>query len=258
MQQSGAALPPSVARTAHRKAAKIEQSCSNCPRRHICVVGVLDSSQLDILSSSIQRQRPVHAGKSIFSAGETYKGVFIVRSGFFKSCLINREGELQITGFHLPGEIFGVEGIGKGSYLHTVEALDTGSVCRIPASVLNSNEGENSRLVQWLVSQMSGIILRDSEMIFSLARMSAPRRLAVFLIDFFDRMQRSGFPRNDLMLGMSRTEMGNYLGLAEETVCRLFTRLQHSGIVSVNRRRIKSYDLDKLQRLATGVGLAKA
>jgi len=224
-----------------------ENGCNSCPRRQVCPAGELDLPDLHEFSSNVNRQRSVRIGQLIFADGEPFKGIYIVRSGFFKSYLINRDGELQVTGFHLPGEVFGIEGISSRTYNHSVEALDTGSVCRIPGSLFSRNSAEGQAIVHVLLGVMSRIIIRDNELIFSLAKLSAPRRLATFLIDLSMRMQRSGFSRDDLMLCMRRTDIGSYLGLAEETVSRLFTRFQRKGILTVNRRYIESFDLHKLQ-----------
>jgi len=224
-----------------------EEGCNSCPRRQVCLAGELEIPDLQEFNTHVNRQRSVRIGQLIVAAGDPFKGIYVVRSGFFKSYLINRDGELQVTGFHLPSEVFGIEGISGGPYNHSVEALDTGSVCRVPAALFHRNSVEGQAIVHVLLGVMSRIIIRDNELIFSLAKLSASRRLATFLIDLSMRMQRSGFSRDDLMLCMRRTDIASYLGLAEETVSRLFTRFQRKGILTVNRRYIESFDLHKLQ-----------
>jgi CRP/FNR family transcriptional regulator, anaerobic regulatory protein len=160
-----------------------ENACNSCPRRKVCPAGELDISDLHEFSTHVNHQRSVRTGQLILAAGEPFPGIYIVRSGFFKSYLINRDGELQVTGFHLPGEVFGLEGISDGAYKYSVEALDTGSVCRIPASLFSRNSVQGQAIVHVLLGVMSRIIIRDNELIFSLVKLSAPRRLTTFLID---------------------------------------------------------------------------
>ena len=224
--------------------------CMNCSRRTDCLAGSLGSSQLLMFNNEVGRLRPYSTGQNVYTAGENFRGLYVVKSGFFKSNSVNPSGELQITGFHLPGETFGIEGFASGHYNYSVEAVETGTVCRIPFSVFEHNNSSSIVLVRALASLMSNAISHDNELIFSLAKMSAARRLAVFLVDLSSRMQRAGFSEKDLTLCMRRTDIGNYLGLAEETVSRIFTRFQKQGILTVNRRYIEKYNLDKLQMIA--------
>lgn len=224
--------------------------CMGCSRRTSCLAGSLGSSQLLMFNNEVGRLRPYSSGQNVYSAGEAFRGLYVVKSGFFKSNSVNRSGELQITGFHLPGEIFGIEGFASGRYNYSVEALETGTVCRIPFSVFEHNNSSSIVLVRALAGLMSSAISHDNELIFSLAKMSAARRLAVFLVDLAARMQRAGFSEKDLTLCMRRTDIGNYLGLAEETVSRIFTRFQKQGVLTVNRRYIEEYNLEKLKMIA--------
>lgn len=226
------------------------ENCLNCPRKRLCLADKLGQNHLPDFSDKISRSRPVKSGQKVISAGEAFNGIFIVKSGFFKSSCINSGGELQVTRFHLPGEIFGLEGLVTRRYDQSVEALETGTVCRIPFSVFESNTEHSSTLMRALISVMSEMMTHDNELIFALAKMNAARRLATFLIDLSIRLQRAGFSEKDMTLSMKRTDIGNYLGLAEETVCRLFTKFQLQGLLVMNRRYIKSYNLEKLRMMA--------
>jgi CRP/FNR family transcriptional regulator len=79
-----------------------------------------------------------------------------------------------------------------------------------------------------------------------LGQKSAEERLAAFLISLSARFQHRGFSPNQFNLSMSRGDIGNYLGLALETVSRLFTRFQNEELLRVDRKHIELLDREKL------------
>jgi len=80
----------------------------------------------------------------------------------------------------------------------------------------------------------------------TLGQRSAEERLAAFLISLSNRYKRRGFSSTQFNLTMSRGDIGNYLGLALETVSRLFTRFQSEGLLKVERRNIELLDRQRL------------
>lgn len=234
-------------------------SCQLCPRKASCPA--FDQAGNDSGLERIQ-QRTVRAGEEIFAAGTDFAGVYVVRSGFFKSSLMDSEGLLQVTGFHFPGELFGLDGIDGGRYGNSVQALDTGSLCRIPLEFFMGRDeavaASRSRALMALVRLMSRAVARDNGFIFALARLNARQRFAAFLLDVAERMGNSGYDRNHLQLCMSRTEIANYLGLAVETVSRLFTQFQGEGLLDVQRRDLRIPSLEALQGIVRGTDEAAA
>jgi CRP/FNR family transcriptional regulator len=232
-------------------------TCMACSKKSVCPAASHGAG-------SAPEQIVIRAGKPAYEANDKFGGVYIVRSGFFKSYSINADGEMQVTGFHMPGEFFGMDGIETGEYRDHVEALDTSSVCRIPLEVLTragstsrrtsngettlNTEGgaEPESMMMALVKLMSRTISRDRNMLFSLGKMSARRRFSTFLLDISERMGQSGYSGKEFKLCMSRTDIANYLCLALETVSRLFTQLQVEGIIKVDRRDVQILNIEAL------------
>jgi len=94
---------------------------------------------------------------------------------------------------------------------------------------------------------MSREIVEEELQLLMLGRMKAEERLAVFLVNFSRRYQRLGHPPNDLRLPMSRQDLGDYLGLALETVSRLFSRFQEENLISVQGRSVKLLNIEVLK-----------
>jgi CRP/FNR family transcriptional regulator len=208
----------------------------------------------DSASTAFISARTYRTGELVFKAGDKFDGIFVVRSGFFKSSFIDASGEMQVTGFHFPGDVIGIDGIGGSKYGDTVAALDTGSLCKIPFSVfVDSRNGKDPKAqdrMLSLVRMMSSTISRDRNMIFNLGKMDARRRFATFLLDIANRMGGSGYNSDDFSLCMSRTDISNYLCLAIETVSRLFSQFHSQGIIHVERRQVNILQRDILEGLA--------
>lgn len=242
-------------------------SCSNCMRNSQCPSIEMGSSQLESTAYSKVLHKTVKPQMAVCSSGDKFDSIYVVRSGFFKSYFIDTAGIMQVTNFHFPGDVFGIDGIESGVYQDTVEALDTGSVCKISLSTLlqttnssNTARADNAPHVyeestsganqlQSLVRIMSRTISRDRKLIFALGKMCALRRLTTFLLEISQRMEHSGYQQDEFRLCMSRTDISNYLCLALETVSRLFTQLQSMKIIAVERRDLKILDMPGLQRL---------
>jgi CRP/FNR family transcriptional regulator len=222
-------------------------ACLACTKRGQCPAAGIDASVQPV-------QSLIRAGETLYEAGDAFDGVYIVRSGFLKSYAIDPDGVMQVTGFHLPGDFVGLEGIEHGAYGEHVEALDTTSVCKLTLSVFKAQgaaehePAASSALMLMLVNVMSRTIASDRRMFFTLGKMTARRRMGMFLKELSERMARSGYSASEFTLCMSRTDIANYLCLALETVSRLITQLHAEGIIEIDRRHIRLLDMDALVR----------
>lgn len=225
------------------------EGCRNCVHRSNCLAaGLNDKSHAG--GNKVIHHKPVHLGQLIFAVGDSCNGIYLVRSGAFKSYFVDENGELQILGFHLPGELFGAEGLVKGTYTHYVESLGTGSVCKIPLSLFEGDHLATNNTNMSLLRIMGQVITRDQQLIFILSKLNAQQKFAYFLYDLANRLRQQGFELPEISLGMSRADIANYLGMAVETVSRLFTRMQEAGILAINRRRLRIHDMEGLKALA--------
>lgn len=223
--------------------------CEACMRRTTCPLNLANNSELEDCGVRIVHLGPVHQGQHVIREGDKFDGFYVVRSGTFKSFNVNADGETQITGFHFPGEIFGMEGIDAGVHSGNVVSLDTGSLCRIPVQQLSEFTAGQQALMLYLLKIMDQVITRNNRLIFSINRLSATQRLAEFLADLFTRARQNGLEGRRLVLHMSRGDIANYIGLAMETVSRLFSQFDAMGVLSVNRRSIELKDMEILRRI---------
>ncbi|MEK7190788.1 MAG: fumarate/nitrate reduction transcriptional regulator Fnr, partial [Pseudomonadota bacterium] len=232
--------------------ARLKVACQNCSLFQLCLPVGLDQGDLELLDRIIKRHRPVHRGEHLFRAGDPFQAIYAVRSGSVKTYAVSEDGGEQVTGFHLPGELFGMDAISSGTHCCSAMVLERSSVCEIPFDRLEELGARIPSLMRQTVRIMSKEILRDKR-IMQITKNSAPGRLAAFLLGLSERFHERGFAAQEYHLSMSRIDIGNYLGLADETVSRLFTRFQEDGLLAVERKRIRRIDAPRLQAVVLGL-----
>ena len=239
----------------------IKAACKDCTLQQLCLPMGIGSADLELLDRIIKRRRPLRRGEYLFQPGEPFRALYAVRSGSLKTFTCSHDGQEQVTGFHLPGELVGLDAINPGEHPCTARALETTSVCEIPYERLSELSVKIPGLQRQLLRLMSREILQDEKMMMMLGQKPAEERLAALLLSISSRFQQRGYSAREFHLSMSRNDIGSYLGLAVETVSRLFTRLQNEGLLSVERKHVKIHDLDRLHAMAgmvTGTAAPRA
>ena len=242
---------PAAARTV-AATSPFEVKCSGCNLRELCLPQGLDEADLRRLESLVYTRRRVKRGEALFDAGDEFQSVYSIRSGFFKTTTIDDEGREQVTGFNMPGELLGMDGIGSGAYHANAVALEDSEVCVLPFSLVESLGREVPALQRHLFSVLSREIVRDHGVMMLLGSMRAEERLATFLLGLSRRFSRRGYSPTEFHLRMTREELGNYLGLKLETVSRLFSRFQADGLIEVEQKHVRIVDADGLEALLRG------
>jgi CRP/FNR family transcriptional regulator len=238
------AAPRTIAATS-----QFEVKCSGCNLRELCLPQGLDEADLHRLESLVYTRRRVKRGEALFDAGDEFQSVYSIRSGFFKTATIDDEGREQVTGFNMPGELLGMDGIGSGAYHANAVALEDSEVCVLPFSHVESLGRELPVLQRHLFAVLSREIVRDHGVMMLLGSMRAEERLATLLLNLSKRFSRRGYSPTEFHLRMTREEIGNYLGLKLETVSRLFSRFQAEGLIEVEQKHIRIVDVDGLAAL---------
>ena len=229
--------------------------CQTCSLNALCLPLSLTESDMERLDDIIRRGRPIQKGQLLFQQGTEFQSVFAVRTGALKTYTLASNGEEQITGFHLASELIGLSGYNAGTYPLTAKALETTTVCEIPLQQLEQLADELPDLRRQLMTTMGTEIRHDQNMMLLLSKKNAEERVASFLLDISQRYQRRGFSATHFRLPMSRVDISNYLGLAVETISRVFTRFQKNELIETQGKEIILKDSDTLFDLA---GLTRA
>lgn len=231
---------------------RLRRSCADCSLGELCLPAGVDRDDLGRLDTLVQRRRPLQRGESLFRAGDPLRSVYVASDGAFKTVVVNEAGEEHVLGFHLPGELFGLDAIGSGKHRCEAIALGEARVCELPFASLSTVASQLPSLQRQLLRVMGQSADRDHDHVDVLSRRQASERIAMFLHGLGERYHRIGQPGDDFQLPMSRDEIARYLGLALETVSRGFTRLHDDGVIDVRGRRVRIVDAKGLQAVAHG------
>jgi CRP/FNR family transcriptional regulator len=228
----------------------IKVACKNCSLTSLCLPMGLAAEDVERLDRIVKRARPLHRGDHLFRLGDGFRSLYVVKTGSIKTYTPGEDGGEQVLGFHLPGEIIGLDAIESDYHRCSARVLETSAVCEIPFANLEELTATIPSLQHQMYRVLSREITQDTEMLMLLGKKSADERLAAFLLSLSNRFERRGFSARDFYLSMSRHEIGSYLGLAVETVSRLFTRFQDEGLLEVERKHIQLKDMERLRAMA--------
>jgi CRP/FNR family transcriptional regulator len=221
---------------------KTKSACTNCNWQKLCLPSELSPQEMIRIDETITTRRGLKRYDALFHNGDSFTGLYAIRSGFFKTSTCLEDGREQVTGFQMPGDILGLDGILNARHTCNAIALQDAEVCSLHLDLI----AELSPLVKGLqhhVHQiMSREIVREQDVMLMLGSMRSDERLVAFLLNLVRRLHVRGFSRTELILQMTREDIGSYLGMKIETVSRIFTRLTEQGMIKVNQRHIRILD----------------
>lgn len=226
--------------------------CSKCHLRDICLPCGLGSPDLERLDDLRFGRRRIRAGETLYRADNRFQFIYAVRSGTFKSSLNLADGREQVSGFHMAGELMGLDGVANGRHASAATALEDAEVCAIPYAHLTELSVRSADMQGVMARLMSREIVREHSLMMLLGSMNAEERLAAFLINLSQRLRARGYSPHEFHLRMSRAEIGSYLGMKLETVSRTFSAFQQQRLLDVDKRHIRILDLDGLTRAFQG------
>ena len=207
----------------------IKVACSNCNLRELCMPVGLNEQQLQRIDEVVAVRRKIKRGSTLFRNGESFTSLYAIRTGFFKTCVATEDGHDH----------------------HTCDAvaLEDAEVCVMPFDRIEELSREVSALQHHVHKIMSREIVREHGVMLLLGSMRAEERLAAFLLNLVQRLHARGFSQSELVLRMTREEIGSYLGLKLETVSRTFSKFVEDGIVEVKQRHVRILDTEALRRI---------
>ncbi len=188
-------------------------------------------------------------GEALVRAGEAFAALYAVRSGTCKSVLVTPDGQEQIVDCHIAGDIVGTDGIATGVHDCAISALEDSELCVLPFDHLEALARTSKEFQRNLHALLSREIRRERKTMLVLGTMRAEQRLAAFLLDLADRYAARGYSASEVVLRMTREDIGRHLGMKLETVSRLFSRFDQEGLIRVHGREVKLVDRDALHQL---------
>jgi CRP/FNR family transcriptional regulator len=221
--------------------------CSTCAFSRACLSQGMDKASLRDLHMLVDHVGPLHEGEHVFREGDPFEAIAAVRAGSVKTYSIDRDGREHVLGFHLPGEVIGLDAIAGDRYPCNAVALDTVTLCRFSFPRISVLATRLPGLQQVLFKLLSRDIGNASLLA---GDWSADERMATFLVGLSRRLAARGFSPRRFQLTMGRADIANYLRLAPETVSRVLKRFQDDGLIGVDRREVELRELPALEAVA--------
>jgi CRP/FNR family transcriptional regulator len=229
---------------------KLPLACRSCEVRGGCLSDQL-ISEPGRVGSAYKKVRIIKRGEHLFREGDVSKALYVVKSGSLKTYLTTKNGEEQVLGFSMAGDILGLDAMGAQLRTSAAVALETCSVCMLPRSRLEDTYRLAPGSTERLFALVSEELMRNHFLVYVLAKKDAEARLAEFLLGLSRRFKARGYSAQEFNLSMSRQDIGNFLGLAVETVSRVLTRFRLSGLIDINRRQVKLCDIHGITSIAS-------
>ncbi|NHZ45046.1 fumarate/nitrate reduction transcriptional regulator Fnr [Massilia aquatica] len=230
----------------------LKASCSAFSLHELCLPRGLAQDEIDHLDTAIGQRRRVLQGERLFKVGEPFRKLYAIRYGHFKTVHVDASGDQQVTGFHMTGELLGLDAISNDEHQCDAVALEDSEVCEIPFDRLQKIIGQLPTLLQHFHRLMSQEIRREQHVMLLLGNMRAEQRFAVFLTNLSLRYEERGFSPTHFRLRMSREDIANYLSLTNESISRIVASFKKQGLMTVDKREVSLLEIVRLNSLAAG------
>jgi len=228
---------------------KFNYACSNCSLREVCMPVGFDDQDMRRLDDLVTVRRRIKQGGHLYSTGDGFTSLYAIHSGFFKTTNTTEDGREQVTGFQMAGEMIGLDGIFSEKHSCNAIALEDAEVCVIPFARMEDICREMPQIQRHIHKIMSREIISEHAVMMLLGNMRAEERLAAFLLNLVQRLHERGYSRSELILRMTREEIGSYLGMKLETVSRTFSKLSQLGMIEIKNRYVHILDPDALEHI---------
>ncbi|MEM7123474.1 MAG: helix-turn-helix domain-containing protein [Pseudomonadota bacterium] len=241
-------LPQPVAHTGGQQPALMP--CAACDVRELTICDALRDREIDRMAQIVTRI-PVPAGRTLFQEGDDADHVYNIIDGSLRLFKLMPDGRRQITGFLFATDFVGIAL--KKRYAYSAETITDSVICRFPREKLEALFAELPALETRLLETAGNELIAAQDQMLLLGRKTAVERVASFLLHLTKRLRARGMKGDMIGLPMTRTDMGDYLGLTVETVSRTFTKLRRDGLIATpTPHEVEICDLDGLREVAEG------
>ncbi len=231
----------------HDIKSKLQVTCQNCSLTALCIPRGLARDEIEHISRIVSRKKTLQRGEHLFHKGDKFRGILAIKGGTAKTLTYDSQGNEYITGLWLPGELLGFDALASDRHKCSAVALETLSYCELPADQLDDLCQKVPNLLRELFRHASARLDGETEQVI-VNKQAAEERVAAFLLNLSERLRQRGFSPYDFRLSLNRQEIGNYLGLALETVSRTLRSFQDLGLIAVQHKQVRIVDLEGLRR----------
>lgn len=228
----------------------VSENCTSCSLAAGCLPKGLPWQQWRQLDALARHPAVFVRRQRIYSQNAPFYSCYIVKSGAVKTVCINAQGQERVLGLYLPGDLFGLDGVGDGSHTCSAQALERSLICRINFADLEQHMARMPKLQRLLLQLMSDQLNAAHGLICSLSQSTAEERVVRFILELSDRYRQRKLSGTEFRLAMTKTDAANYLGLAVETLSRVLGRLRNRGLIRIQGRQLQILNEAALKAIA--------
>lgn len=188
-------------------------------------------------------------GQHIYFLGQPFESLYLVNSGFLKSILYDDSGNEQVLNFPMSGDVLAIDSLHTTCHNSEAVALADCNITKLPYRKLMKLSHDSEQFEQAVFGFFSKELVNQQIRLSILGKSKAQARVVQFLLLLSDRFVALGYSGNEFNLRMSRYEIGSYLGITLETVSRVLSSLNESGVISVHQKQVCIHDIDALRNL---------
>jgi CRP/FNR family transcriptional regulator len=232
-------LRPLTAHNGVRTTGRSAIACSECSAFKTCFANLLSDQEAQQFEKlGIVRRRVIrHA--SLYRPDDRFEMLYAVRFGQFKLVHSDANGEQRVAQFHMQGDLIGLDAIATGRHNFRLMAMENSEVCEIPYAGIAKMIATQPTMQRHFLQSMS-VALNDQYKRSSLLSLpSLDERFASFLLQLSERYARLGYSDRSFRFGMTRGDIGSYLGTTVESVSRVISRFNAQGAVSISGRTVE-------------------
>jgi CRP/FNR family transcriptional regulator len=195
--------------------------------------------------------RCVQAKELVFVEGDPITHVYRLETGAIALYKVLADGRRQIVGFAYSGDLIGLGE--QGAHVMNAQAIKPTRLRCVPVAALYRSAAEDPALGLELYQAVVRELAATRDLMLTTGQRSATERVASFLLAFSRRNVRMGQNPVELVLPMTRADIGDFLGLTIETVSRTFTKLRMQGLIELPQsNRVRLVHIAELEALAAG------
>ena len=225
--------------------------CAECGLHKICISKGLNGSELDAFDEIISSNLKYHADTPLYQQGDPFQGLYVIKSGSTRSSINSADGSKQIVGFQFPGDVLGLDAFENRLHTSSAVFLENSVVCHMPYDRFNVLCDKIPYFHHKLQSLSSCEITHDHELFMTISQKTAQQRIAFFLMEVVCRLHLTWQTEITVNLPMQRNEIGNYLGLTQKTVSRIFTKFERERVINVSGKTVRIIDWCRLEKFVS-------
>jgi CRP-like cAMP-binding protein len=188
---------------------------------------------------------------AIFSQGDSTDHAYKMVSGVVRLCKHMSGGRRHIAQFLYPGDFFSV--MENDCHSFTAEAVTDVVLTCYPQGRLAALSEERPSLGRRFFRLLTERLCEMENHLTVLGRQTAKERVISFLLSLLDHDGLDLDEDNLVEVPMNRQDIADYLGLTNETVCRVVSELKRAGLLEIpNNHQFVLTDIDALQAVVDG------